>query len=124
MPARIQISWPHGQVTAQLRDTPTTQKLLAELPVENKASTWGDEVYFRLPFSAEPEDNASDVVPSGAVCFWLAGSSLALLFGPTPVSQGSECRLISEANILGMIEGDSATLKSVRSGDLIRVERL
>ena len=122
MAQRIKISWPQGQVTAQLRDTPTAQKLLAALPVENSASTWGDEVYFRLPFSAEREADASEVVEKGAVCFWLAGSSLALLFGPTPVSRGDECRLISEANILGQIEGDPTVLKSVRSGDKVRVE--
>ena len=122
MAQRIKISWPQGQVTARLRDTPTAQQLIAALPLENQANTWGDEVYFRLPVSAEREADASDVVEKGAVCFWLAGSSLALLFGPTPVSQGDECRLISEANILGQIDGDATVLKSVRGGDPVRVE--
>ena len=119
---RIRISWSAGEVIALLRDTPTAQRLLASLPYENKANTWGDEVYFRLPFDAEREPDASSVVDKGAVCFWLDGSALALLFGPTPVSEGDECRLISDANIVGNIEGDPTLLRSVRSGDKIRVE--
>jgi len=117
----IIISWPQGQLKAQLRDTLTARQLLAVLPLESQASTWGDEVYFRVPFDAEQEADASDVVEKGAVCYWLAGSSLALLFGPTPVSQGDECRLISEANIVGHIDGDPTLLKSVSSGDTIKV---
>ena len=102
---RVLISWSSGSVTARLDDTPTACKLMEVLPYEGSANTWGDEVYFRLPFAAEREATASTLVAKGAVCFWLEGSSLALLFGPTPVSQGEECRLISDANVLGMIEG-------------------
>ena len=120
---RIRISWPSGQVEARLDSTPTVHKLMDILPYQGSASTWGDEVYFRLPFDAAREPNATSVVDKGAVCFWLDGSSLALLFGPTPVSNGDECRLISDANILGMIDGDPTVLRSVRDGDKIRLER-
>lgn len=118
----IRISWPGGSTTATLRDTPTAQKLIAALPLESRANTWGDEVYFNLPFSTEAEPDATAVVDKGAVCFWLDGDALALLFGPTPVSAGDECRLISPANLVGMLDGDPAVLRSVRSGDTIRVE--
>jgi hypothetical protein len=50
------------------------------------------------------------------------GSSLALPFGPTPVSQGDECRLVTEVNVLGQIEGDPRDLGEVRDGEAIRVE--
>ena len=118
----IRIVWSRGSLFATLRDTPTAQTLLKALPIESRASTWGDEVYFRVPFSARPEPDASAVVEKGAVCFWLDGDSIALLFGPTPVSKGSECRLISPANIVGMIEGDAEVLRSVANGDTIRIE--
>lgn len=121
---RIRIIWPGGEISAQLRDTATARKLTAALPYENKANVWGDEVYFRLPFSAEREPDAASVVAKGSVCFWLDGSAIALLFGPTPVSQGDECRLISDANIMGIMEGDATALKSVRSGDTVRLELL
>ena len=49
--ARIRISWPRGTATAELRSTPTTAALLAALPCESRANTWGDEVYFELPLA-------------------------------------------------------------------------
>jgi len=50
------------------------------------------------------------------------GSSLALPFGPTPVSKGDECRLVTSCNVLGVIEGDPRQLKKVKQGASIRVE--
>lgn len=120
----IRISWSKGSITATLRDTPTAHQLLGTLPLDSRANTWGDEVYFKAPFSAPPEPDAAEVVDKGAVCFWLEGDALALLFGPTPVSVGDECRLISSANLVGMLDGDPDTLRSVHDGDPIRVEAL
>lgn len=119
---KIRINWPQGELTATLRDTPTTSQLLAALPLQSSANIWGDEVYFSLPFSARRESDATQVVDKGALCFWLEGDALALLFGPTPVSQGDECRLISDANVLGVIDGDPEVLRSVRSGDSIQIQ--
>ena len=120
--AEIKISWQKGSITAELRDTPTARKLLQCLPVTQTANVWGSEIYFALPFSAEAEEDASEVVDKGAVCFWLDGNALALLFGPTPVSRAEECRLISPANIVGRMSGDFSCLATVRSGDSLRVE--
>jgi hypothetical protein len=123
MPAnRIRISWPQGALTAVLRDTPTTQKLLRALPCKSSASTWGEEVYFSLPLKAKLEPDARQVVDPGTVCFWVQGSSLALPFGPTPVSEADECRLVTAVNVLGAFEGDARKLKTVRDGDAVRVE--
>lgn len=105
-----------------MRDTPTTRKLVAVLPVEAKVSRWGQEVYFELPMRAGLEPDATQVVEPGTVCFWVEGHSLAIPFGPTPVSKGNECRLVARVNILGTIEGDPAVLDSVREGATIRVE--
>ena len=58
------------------------------------------------------------------MCFWVEGSSLALPYGPTPIAQGDECRLVSEVNVLGQIEGDPRALVDVRGGIDIRVERV
>ena len=104
--ARIRIAWRSGEVTANLRDTPAAQELLAALPCEATANTWGEEVYFSLPVKVKLEADAQQVVDAGTVCFWVEGSSLALPFGPTPVSKGSECRLITKCNVLGKIEGE------------------
>ena len=122
--ARIRIAWDAGEVIADLRESPTTTKLLAALPCKATANTWGDEVYFNLPIAATLEPDAQQVVDPGSVCFWVDGSALALPFGPTPISRGSECRLVTRCNLLGKITGDPGTLKSVRDGDEIRVERV
>jgi len=119
---KIKISWSRGAVTASLQDTPTARQLLAALPCESSANTWGEEVYFTLPVKAKLEPDARQVVDPGAVCFWVQGSSLALPYGPTPVSQGKECRLVTEVNVLGAIEGNPRALATVRDGDRIKLE--
>lgn len=119
---KIRIAWPSGSVTAVLEATPTAEKLIAALPCESIANTWGDEVYFSVPIEARLEADARQVVDPGTVCFWVQGAALALPFGPTPVSRGSECRLVTDVNVLGRIEGDAKVLKSVRDGQRIRVE--
>jgi len=52
----------------------------------------------------------------------MEGRPLAIPFGTTPVSRGNECRLVTKVNVLGKLEGDPRTLKSIRDGDEIRVE--
>ena len=105
-----------------LNDTPNARKLLSALPCSSSANTWGEEVYFSVPVNAELEPDAQQVVAPGTICFWVQGKSLAVPFGPTPVSQGAECRLVTKVNLLGKLEGDPRMLKSVRDGDDIRVE--
>jgi hypothetical protein len=119
--ARIRISWPKGAVSATLNDTPTARGLVAALPVDARAQTWGEEVYFEVPVKATLESGAKQVVPPGTVCLWVEGSSLALPWGRTPVSEGDESRLVTRCNVLGMIDGDPRQLASVRSGDSITV---
>ena len=120
--AKITIRWPSGEASATLGNTPTVSKLLSALPYSNSANVWGDEVYFSLPFDAEAEAGASTVVERGSVCFWVAGSAMALLFGPTPASKANECRLVSEANVLGMLDQDPECLRTIRAGDKITID--
>jgi hypothetical protein len=119
---RLRISWDEGEVFGVLNDTPPAKKLFGALPCISTANTWGEEVYFSVPVNAELESGAQQVVPPGTICFWVEGRSVAVPFGPTPVSRGNECRLVTKVNILGRIEGDPRVLKSVRDGDRIRVE--
>jgi hypothetical protein len=120
----IRIKWPRGELTATLADTPTARAVLAALPAKARANTWGEEVYFSLAADARLEPDAREVVDPGTVCYWVQGSSLALPFGPTPVSRGNECRLVTRVNVLGKLEGDPRQLATVRDGDAIEVTRL
>ena len=123
MPSRtIKITWPAGSLTATLADTPTARAVLAALPCESSANTWGEEVYFSLPVTVKLEPDAQQVVDPGTVCFWVQGGALALPYGLTPVSRGHECRLVTRVNMLGKIDGDPTLLSTVADGDTIRVE--
>jgi hypothetical protein len=120
--ARIRIAWSGGAVVAVLKDTPTARKLLAALPCRASANVWGEEVYFEVPVSASLEPDAQQVVEPGTVCFWVEGNALALPFGPTPISKGTECRLAAPCNVLGRIEGDARRLAGVKDGARISIE--
>ena len=119
--ARIRIAWPKGAASATLNDTPTARALVAALPLKAKAQTWGEEVYFEIPVKAALEKDAKQVVPPGTICFWVEGSSLALPWGRTPISEGDEPKLVTRCNVLGKIDGDPKQLASVRSDDAITI---
>ena len=120
--ARIRIAWKGGEVIANLRETSSVNQILKIFPCDARANTWGEEIYFELPVKLALESDAQQVVEPGTVCFWVEGSALALPFGPTPISNGSECRLVTRCNVLGKIEGDPRELKKVKAGSAIRVE--
>jgi hypothetical protein len=118
---RICLSWRRGTAFATLHDTPTAHCLFHALPFTAAAQTWGCEVYFAAPVQASLEPDARQVVDPGTVCFWVEGSSLAIPYGPTPVSRGTECRLVAKVNVLGSLEGDAQALAAVRPGEPVTV---
>ena len=118
---RIRISWSGGEVFGTLNDSATARAVLDALPHTSDANTWGKEVYFSLPVAASLEPDAADVVDPGTICYWVQGRSLALPFGPTPVSRGKECRLVTAVNILGKLDGNPQVLAGIRDGDAVTV---
>ena len=118
---RIKIGAGGVEAMAVLNDSETADLVWAALPISGSASTWGDEIYFRTDLSASEQD-AQEVVEMGAVAFWPPGQALCLFFGPTPMSVGDEIRPASPVNVIGRIEGDPTTLKSVPPGARVLVE--
>ena len=113
-----------GQVvaTAELNDSKTAVAIWETLPIEAKADTWGDEIYFGIPVRAEA-DAAKEVVALGDLAFWPPGHAFCIFFGPTPASRGDEIRPASPVNVVGRVNGDATVFKKVRAGTRVTLER-
>jgi hypothetical protein len=109
------------EISAELFDTPTADAIYDSLPFESTASLWGEEVYFSTPVSVPREADARAVVEAGELAFWVEGDSIAVGFGPTPISRGDEIRLAAPTNIWGKALDDVRRLASVDTGAPISV---
>jgi hypothetical protein len=98
---------------AELADTPTARKIAAVLPIQTSFNTWGDEIYFAIPVTAELEADAQEVVEIGDLGYWPAGNAFCIFFGQTPISQPGKIMPASAVNIIGSVIGDAAAFKSV-----------
>ncbi len=112
-----------GTLTAELTgENPETAKaFVSKLPIEGRANTWGDEIYFTIPVDAG-EESPKQVVEVGDVAYWPPGKALCLFFGPTPASRGGDIRPASPVNVFARITGDPKLLKLVPASERIRVE--
>jgi hypothetical protein len=114
-----------GPVEATLTDEnpDTAKKIWEALPIEARANTWGDEIYFGIPVDADTE-NPREVVELGDLAYWPPGNAFCIFFGRTPASRGDEIRPASAVNVFGKVEGDPKVFKKVRSGERVRIERV
>ena len=106
------------------RNTKTANKIIKMLPIKSSINTWGDEIYFEIKKSSiELEKDSKDVFNLGEIAFWTQGSSIAIGFGPTPASKGSEIRLVTKCNTWAdaIDKNDLIKLKTLRDGDKIEI---
>ena len=113
-----------GQVsqTAILNDSKCAQSIWESLPLQARASTWGDEIYFGIPVECGPESPRT-TVDLGDLGYWLEGSCFCIFFGPTPMSHGNEIRPASAVEVFGKLEGDPKEFKKVSSGEMVMIDR-
>ncbi len=112
-----------GKVTirARLLTTPTADRIWDALPIRGAVQTWGREVYFRAPVSPAIEPDARVVVSKGEIAFWPDGDSIAIGFGPTPISKRGEIRFTSKCNVWAVAIDDVDQLKGVYPGEDISI---
>jgi len=119
----ITISVEGISLSAELNESATAQKIWDALPIEGRANTWGDEIYFEIPVVAEQESDARADVEVGELGYWPVGHAFCIFFGPTPASTGDQPRAASPVNILGRAVDDATTLRAVKSGATVRITR-
>ena len=113
-----------GEVYAELtEENPETAKAIWDgLPIEGRANTWGDEIYFSIPVQVEAE-NPKEVVEMGDLGYWPPGSAFCIFFGRTPASRGDEIRPASPVNVFGRVLSNPEVFKRVRAGEAVTLER-
>jgi hypothetical protein len=123
MEKKIKIRAGNVETEAVLNDSPTAKNIWEVLPIEAKANTWGDEIYFAIPVKAPLEETAQELVQVGDLGYWPSGNAFCIFFGPTPMSRGSEVRPASAVNVIGRVSGDARVFKKVPSGAKVRIEQ-
>lgn len=106
-----------AEMQAELLDSKnpiTAQKIWDALPITINLSTWGDELYGKIPVKIAPE-NSQEECEIGDIAYWLDGSGFCILYGQTPVSTSDKPRLISPGNVFARIIGDASVFKKVNS---------
>ncbi len=120
---KIKITVGAIELSAELLNTPTAEAIYRSLPIRSQAQTWGEEVYFSTPVQAVLEADAREVVELGELAFWVEGHSIAIGFGPTPISRGDEIRLAARTNIWATTLDDVKRLRMAKDGDSVKVEQ-
>jgi hypothetical protein len=123
MPTQIKITIGDVQLNAELSDTACAEAIAQSLPIEARPNVWGDEFYFTIPVAMPLDETATTSVKVGDIGFWPPGNALAIFFGPTPMSTGSEPVPASEVNLVGKVTGDATVLRKAKGASMIRIDR-
>lgn len=108
-------------VEAELNDSETANQIYDLLPLDGRASVWGEEIYFDIALQLAAEADARSEVEVGDLGYWPAGPAFCIFFGPTPMSTGDQPRAYSPVNVFGRVIGDATQLVAVADGAPVRV---
>jgi len=118
----IKINIDDIELEASFNDTKTAETIWKALPLSAIINTWGNEIYFPIPISIDPE-RGQDVVDIGDLGYWPTGNAFCIFYGRTPTSQGEEIRPASTVTVFGKIAGDATILKKVSGHNKITIQR-
>ena len=119
---RITIKVGDLTLDAELNDSKTAQQVWDALPFEGNAQTWGEEIYFRIPVGADPED-PKPVVNIGDIGYWPVGNAFCIFYGKTPASSEDDIVPASPVNIIGRVTSEIGVLKEITKPGRVRVEK-
>jgi hypothetical protein len=122
MPTQIKIMTGNITLRAELFDTSCAKGIVERLPIEAEPNEWGDEFYFEIPVSASLDDTATTRVKIGDIGYWPPGRAMAIFFGPTPISTGSDPVPASAVNLVGRTIDDATLLRKAAGAAKIRIE--
>lgn len=122
MGRKVRVSSASCEVLAELNDTRTARAIWDSLPIRGRVNVWGQEIYFSIPISLEP-DSGQELVGLGDLGYWPEGKAFCIFFGPTPISGKGEIRPASPVNVFGRVIGDARVLGQVKAGAEIKVAK-
>ncbi len=93
----------------------TVDAIVRKLPFEGRAAIWKEEVYFEIPVRMG-EEKAKSTVEKGTIAFWPMGSALCIFYGNS--------QPYSPVNIIGKVTKNLELFNKVKSGSIIKVEKL
>jgi hypothetical protein len=123
MGKKIRILVSDLKIEAELNESKTAQLIWEALPIEAKANTWGEEIYFGIPVKTGIEEGAREVVSLGELGYWPTGHAFCIFFGPTPASKGDEIRAASAVNVIGKVSSDPKVFRKARDGEKVVLEK-
>jgi uncharacterized protein len=119
MSTYVRINIGGSSLRAELFDTKCAKQIIESLPIEAVPNEWGDEFYFEIAVGMRPDETATTKIKPGDIGYWPPGKALAIFFGPTPLSCGSDPVPASAVNLVGKIIGDAAVLRREKGADKI-----
>jgi hypothetical protein len=127
MTKKIKVKFPsyNFNIDCILNNTKIAQSIYDKLPQESLVRTWGEEIYFELPFKFENEKPTLDV-EIGDVGWWPEGSCFCIFFGKTPSSVDEKPKPYSEVTVIGKIDVNQEIikkLKSIKTNSKVRLEK-
>ncbi len=91
----------------------TIDTIVRKLPLEGRASTWKEEVYFEVPIKMG-EEKGKSTVEEGTIAFWPMSGALCVFY--------SKSQPYSPVSVMGKITRGLELFKHVKSGITIKVQ--
>ena len=121
---KIKIKFLSFSILVDLHNTENAMQIWEACPIKSIINTWGNEIYFDTKINTIIDKTAKNIINKGEIAFWVEGASIAIGFGPTPISKGNEIRLITNVNIIGKTAENLSALSMVNSGEIVIVEQV